>query len=228
MVKQKLFLPGWAVPNEAYSGYFHANDIECIDFHFFGESSEVFNFDNKLAEISSKITEPTILFAHSMGTLFALKLANSSKNIKGLVLFSPFAKFVEDKEYIAQEEKNVRSMKTFIKKRPKIVLKNFYSDLFSPQKDSLPIPDNLNNENLYLGLDLLQNMDLRDELQKIKVPALIIIGEKDKIVPKETSLYVANNLSTSKVLLVEDMGHSIPITNKNYYKDEVNDFINKI
>ena len=44
---------------------------------------------------------------------------------------------------------------------------------------------------LRTGLSILSDADLRDELQEIKQPGLVIAGERDKLTPPEASYYLA-------------------------------------
>jgi pimeloyl-ACP methyl ester carboxylesterase len=49
-------------------------------------------------------------------------------------------------------------------------------------------------------------------LGSIKVPALVIHGDRDPLVPVECGIDTASAISTSRLLIIEGMGHALPIS----------------
>lgn len=49
--------------------------------------------------------------------------------------------------------------------------------------------------------------DIENNLSEIKIPALIISGTDDKIIPKEQSIWLANEIENSELVLIPECGH---------------------
>jgi pimeloyl-ACP methyl ester carboxylesterase len=55
----------------------------------------------------------------------------------------------------------------------------------------------------------IRDLDLREQLQQIQVPVLIVAGEKDKLVPsvREARL-MSEKMQNSKVIVISGHGHA--------------------
>ena len=61
---------------------------------------------------------------------------------------------------------------------------------------------------LATGLDVLRSADLRDELPRITLPALVIAGEHDRLTPPGAGRELAVRLPMARFLCVERSGHA--------------------
>ncbi len=59
--------------------------------------------------------------------------------------------------------------------------------------------------------EFTKNYDIRNRVSKIKVPTLIIVGEKDKSTPVEMSRYLNKEIEGSKLKVVPDSKHMVMI-----------------
>jgi pimeloyl-ACP methyl ester carboxylesterase len=57
----------------------------------------------------------------------------------------------------------------------------------------------------------LESCDLCEKVRKISVPAVVIVGDEDKIIPPENSLWLNSHLINSKLYTFEGIGHMIPV-----------------
>ncbi len=77
-------------------------------------------------------------------------------------------------------------------------------------------------------LALMAEGDQRKLISKIRVPTLVIHGEKDCLIPKEAALDISSHISNSTLKIISGMGHSIsPILSLKIAKLIVN-FIEKL
>jgi pimeloyl-ACP methyl ester carboxylesterase len=61
------------------------------------------------------------------------------------------------------------------------------------------------------GLGLLRDLDLRDALPRILVPALVIHGSGDRIIPVAAARWLAQHMRTARLVIVPDAGHDLPV-----------------
>ncbi len=56
-----------------------------------------------------------------------------------------------------------------------------------------------------------QGFDARGEISKIRVPTLVVCGDKDKMTPPKFSHYLNANIAGSELRFVKDSGHMLPL-----------------
>src|SRR3989304_4844139 len=74
-------------------------------------------------------------------------------------------------------------------------------------------------------LNSLLKDDIRDNLNDIKVPTLIIHGSIDKICPVGAGRYMAKKIPDSKLIILEGVGHAPFLTQPEWVNKEIKDFI---
>jgi len=57
--------------------------------------------------------------------------------------------------------------------------------------------------------EFMKNYDIRDQIYKIKVPTLIIVGEEDKATPVEMSQNLIGRIKGSKLRIIADASLSL-------------------
>lgn len=60
-------------------------------------------------------------------------------------------------------------------------------------------------------LKAVESCDLYAEADKISVPAIIIAGEEDKLIPSENSIWLNDHLKNSKLYTYKGIGHMVPL-----------------
>ena len=102
------------------------------------------------------------------------------------------------------------------------LLTQVYKSIFGPKyRETISIDDfinfRMNDDNpqpafAYLQqLRTLESCNLCEEVEKISVPAIIIAGEKDKLIPFENSIWLNNHLIDSKLYTYRGIGHMLPL-----------------
>ena len=71
-------------------------------------------------------------------------------------------------------------------------------------------------------------IDLRDIISDIKIPVLIIHGEKDNVCPVDAGRYLAENLSDAKLEIFKNAGHAPFLTRHKEFNRIVKRFIEKL
>lgn len=202
-------LPGWAVPVSLYAPFEKIAAETIIHDAFFFSPDANCKIEKTL---SLDTEEQCVITAHSMGTLFALKAAALSKNIRALILFSPFAKFTSSENYEAQDSIAVETMKKHLATNPEALLKSFWRRMAKPENFVIEMPKFINTERLSEGLDILASVDVRSLLMKIEVPTLIFQGSSDMISSCSMVSYVKDNLPNAELITFENPGHALPFT----------------
>ena len=78
------------------------------------------------------------------------------------------------------------------------------------------------------SLEALLAIDLRDIISDIKIPVLIIHGEKDNVCPVDTGKYLAENLSDARLEIFKDAGHAPFLTRHKEFNSIVKGFLKRI
>ena len=73
--------------------------------------------------------------------------------------------------------------------------------------------------------EFTKNYDIRDRVYKIKVPTLIIVGEKDKATPVEMSQYLNREIEGSKLKIIPDSKHMVMIDKPKEFNENMDEFI---
>jgi pimeloyl-[acyl-carrier protein] methyl ester esterase len=80
---------------------------------------------------------------------------------------------------------------------------------------------------LEAGLGILRRTDLRDDLARIAVPALVIAGEHDRLTPPAAGLELATRLASARMCLVERSGHAPFLSHPDAVLREVRGFLDR-
>jgi len=149
------------------------------------------------------------VIGHSMGGVLASRLASNYKEIKKIVLLAAAFRYLEFKD------DNVDIVKS-LKKTPELV-KDYKEEFISRL---IKMPPNAIKE----FMKTVKNNE--SALKNINIPALIIQGTTDSLVPLETADYIYNEIPSSnkEVLILDGVNHDIFKSNK---KEEITEEIIK-
>lgn len=78
---------------------------------------------------------------------------------------------------------------------------------------------------LHAGLRLLQDQDRRGVLGNIAVPALVIQGERDRLVPMGAARYLAEHLPQARLAPVPGAGHAPFLSHPDAFLERLEDFL---
>jgi len=149
-----------------------------------------------------KIPDADYIVGWSMGGMLAME--HLPATCKKLVLISSTARFCATENYpCGVPEKMLRRMIVQLRRDPAPVLAEFYKNVCFPRP---PQPAELGGQ-LDEGLDYLLTADLRTTVPTLGIPALLLHGDKDLIIPSEASDWLTQHLPSATCIRLADEGH---------------------
>jgi len=161
-----------------------------------------------------RIPDADCIVTGSMGGLLAMELLPAS--CRKLVLISSTARFCSAAGYpCGTPEKVLRRMITQLKRDPEAVLDEFFKNVHYPCRESRQAIAMRKNHPLDLGalaagLEYLLHSDLREQVEDIKIPVLLLHGAEDRIIPSAASEWLHERLSASQLKIIGNGGHALP------------------
>lgn len=222
MKENLIILSGWGIEDFVWQPLVNLLvpqfEIEIVGWN---DVSTLESFKEKVLNvIEKKQIKQCSMIGWSLGSVAALDLAAThSILIKKMILFSATAKFVQDFDYkIGWHERIVNRMIKKLKQDTEDTINQFNKQLFSTSelkegyykcfiKDLKNAIPTLSIQDLVLGLEYLVDKDVREKLLQIKTPILLIHGQKDITVPIEAGIYLNQQLTESKFVTLEEVGH---------------------
>ncbi len=164
-----------------------------------------------------------ILIGWSLGGQLAMALGQRlrSKNIiRGLVLVSSTPSFRQHADWsFGCADEVWRGFSDATAQQDSKLMQRFFQmmlhgDILSRSERNLIIKEAVNSHSpasftgLTIGLGLLSELDLRENIQSLKVPTLILHGQQDIIVPLQAGQYLAGSIPGSELIIFDDCGHA--------------------
>jgi len=85
----------------------------------------------------------------------------------------------------------------------------------------------INPEVTYNDFKMCDNFDLLEKTSSIKVPCLIIVGNKDQLTPVKYSQFFHDNIQNSELCIINDAGHMVMIEKPEQVNQCIENFIQK-
>lgn len=204
--KTIVLLHGWGQNIEMMkplgNAFNETNDIIIFDLPGYGKSNEP-TYDWQVSDYTEcihecleqlKVTNP-ILIGHSFGGKISLMYASKYKVSKLILLASPFRKGIEK-----------LSMKTkMLKQLKKVPILNNLEEF---AKKHIGSTDYKNASPLMRKILVnTVNLDISEDVKKIKCPTIIIWGTNDEAVPLEDAYILENLISDAAVIEYENCTH---------------------
>lgn len=214
------FISGWGTTSGAWAGVL--NELPKFKHSFI-------SWSDFLSADQTSLSPNSILIGWSLGSLAALKLAiDNLSNIQKLILLSPTARMLKEKNYSGVRASILKSMIKNLSTNRETVLHEFaqnasggdaqFTQSFTSQAASF------STEELSRGLDHLKSTDLREEIKSIKIPTLILHGTNDNIIPLSQGEYLANNIAGAKIKTFNGT-HSLPHSHPEELAREITKFL---
>lgn len=230
-----ILLHGWGASIEAFAPVYKylskKNKVYVIDMPGFGKSEEppktycVLDYSKIILEFINKldIKNPTLI-GHSFGGRVIMKLV-------GELRYTPKNIILVDSAGI----KPRRKLSYYVKVYSYKLAKNFAKLLFSKEK-SEKIIDNMRknkgstdyknaSDNMRSVFVNVVNEDLRYTLPNIKVPTLLIWGEKDLDTPLKDAKIIEKLVPDSGLVVLKGAGHYSYLDNLNEFLIIVDNFL---
>jgi len=171
--------------------------------------------------LSNQIINPSIIVAWSLGGLFAIHLCHNLPNqIKKLILVCSLPKFASDAHWIGIDSHLINQFRQHAEYGMNDLLLKFQRLVQHPNHSKLHsqyINDHKTNRSLMFYLNLLFELDYRDQLKTLSIPIHFIFGECDAVIPIQ-SMKQLESLNKNIVLHSIPDGTHIPfVTNENKF-----------
>jgi len=165
-------------------------------------------------------SKPSII-GHSMGGAIAQKFAiEDGDRIKKLILVATGARL-----------KVAPIVFDTIKNNFDAVI-NTLTDLLFARKPSKEISalvekeiNDCGSEILYNDFMICNDFDVMDKINRISNETQIICGDNDKLTPEKYSVYLNNNIKSSKLSIIENAGHMVMMEYPDKFNKIVKDFL---
>ncbi|MFN2351653.1 MAG: alpha/beta fold hydrolase, partial [Kiritimatiellia bacterium] len=165
----------------------------------------------------AEYAQPVSLIGWSTGAMAALDAAaRRPEQIRRLVLLAGTARFCRTDQYDCGCASAVlRALSRNLHRDPARALRGFLTEAEQPLS-----PTDLEQQvaaalqqgpaSLAAGLNYLARADLRQALASIRLPALIIHGGQDRIIPRAAGEYLAHHLPRAQLHIDRQSGHNLP------------------
>ena len=172
--------------------------------------------------VTKTCPEKAVLVGHSMGGAIALLNAiEHSRNLKGVVLVSTGAKLGV-----------LPSIREGLRARFEETVKSVVGPRQFSSRTNLDTIRFVTNEilkcnNLVATADYeaCNGFDVRQKLQSISMPVLILAGEEDKMTPVTWSAYMKENIPNSKLVILRDASHLPMLERPSDFNRHLNEFV---
>ncbi len=239
-----VLLNGWGINKSVWTNLLSELrihfDVVIMDFPGLGEN-QLLDF-NDLEEFESHIEkalpEACLLVGWSLGGMIATRLAaRFPKKVLGLITLATNQSFVEDEFWERAMEVDVfeNFYKNFLE-NPEKTLSRFVSLQAKGDENRKSILSELSDHKIALNSESVLNLTkmlnfLRDIknysiMSKLHQPCLCIFGDKDQLVPFESSKSL--NRSNQRVLVLKGVGHALPVSSPKSIGDAMNHFVESI
>ncbi len=169
---------------------------------------------------------PMVLAGHSMGGGIALTCAlKYPDEVSGLVLTGTGARLRVNPEFLntLREHKDespawiLRLMEPFCANVEKSVLER----VRMRQKD-IPAGVYVND------FQCCDRFDIMERIGEIRVPSLVICGDKDIMTPSKYSRYLADRIPGSRIAIIPDAGHLVMLEKPDEVNREIENFLTSL
>jgi pimeloyl-[acyl-carrier protein] methyl ester esterase len=210
------------------------------------------SYAQNLGKMIEKTGSRAFIAGWSLGGMIALETAAYWPDlIAGLILISSTAKFRADQNWAwGVSGGALRAMTSMLKHNPRGVFATFFKNvahtfeekvqrigtktesrgaLWRRREETIALKIEkacaMNPLELSAGLEYLSEKDLRNEATKVNIPALILHGKQDAIIPVEAGLALKSLFPVSQIRVYENCGHGLPWQNPQTAAEDIIKFI---
>ncbi len=215
--------------------------VHCVDLPGYGLSKAAVaaNIDAIVQAVSAQFDEVVDVCGWSLGGQISLRWAASEPSkVRRLILVASTPCFTQREDWkwgmapdVLQkfaeelEQNHVATLRRFIS----LQLRGSENEreLLVLLRERLFARGEPDMHALRVGLNILRDVDLRNELPEIKQPALIIAGERDKLTPPQASQYMAQAMPSAELIEVKGAAHAPFLSHPEIFTEQVSRFLHE-
>ena len=241
--KDLVLIHGWGMHSgiwepiiDKFSNHY---TLHLVDIPGMGKSPLIDPYDlNHLAEaISQKLPSSFDILGWSLGSLITLKMSLiHPKRIHRMVLVGGTPCFINQTDWnFGVDIRDFNDFANKLFKDYKSTMMNFYTLQLMHSKHSKLLIKNLKEMNeeiappkiksLQLGLDVLLNNDLREDINKINHQILLIVGDMDRLTPKSASMWLESHLKKAQLKIIQGASHIPFLSHPDEFFDHLDQFL---
>ena len=241
--KDLVLIHGWGMHSSIWepiiNKFSNEYTLHLVDIPGMGKSHVIdpYDLDHVVEAISKALPTSFDILGWSLGSLIALKMSLMyPKKIHRMVLVGGTPCFINQKDWFYGVD--VRDFNDFANKlfkNYKSTMINFYTLQLMHSKNSkllikeLKRIDEAENppevKSLQLGLDILLNNDLRDDINKIQHQTLLITGNMDRLTPMSASMWLENQLKAGQLKVIEGASHIPFLSHPDEFLNHLDQFL---
>lgn len=237
-----LMIHGWAmnaavmaVFAQALSADFEVKTVD-LPGHGSSEDGAPWVLDAVVAQLASQIDRPVICLGWSLGGMLALRLAaRYPEKVQRLVLLSSSPRFVTADDWPeAQSQSIFDQFADELQQDVQTALLRFLllqshglkqlKQTVTGLKQGLEQGGQARLPGLLSGLDVLRNEDVRNDLQQLACPVLLLLGEKDQLIPVGMLQHALALKPDLQYLVINGAAHQPFLTHREQTRMAVLDF----
>lgn len=232
-----IFLPGWGLGRGPLQRVAQTLDGQILDLPGYGEMPRIDDFSSAVALLADRLDENTTLVGWSLGAQMAMAIAaQSPEKVGRLVLVAGTASFIQrDGWPHAMPPAMLAEFTAGIAADPEGMLPRFVGGFNrgdwqakAVTRALLDVHDPLPAAStLVAGLTWLRDVDLREQLARIKAPTLLIHGSADPLMPAGAAQALASAIAQARLSLFSDCAHAPFISRPDDFIACLHAFINE-
>lgn len=214
--------------------------VTVVDLPGHGKSDmrhEAYTLQTLAAEVAQVLPQPTMLLGWSLGGMIAMQIAaDFPERITRLVLVASTPQFVKSSDWPnAVEPQILEVFATNLQQDFHSTVKHFLALQVLGSSDerntlgklqrltfSRGVPD---TRALQTGLGILSQTNLRQQLQKLVCPTLIIYGQHDKLVPQAVGKEMLKLLPEATLRVIDHAGHAPFLSHRQEFLHAITGFL---
>ena len=223
--KDLVLIHGWGMHSGIWEPiidrFSNQYTLHLVDIPGMGKSHVInpYDLDHVTEEIIKALPPSFDILGWSLGSLIAIKMSLMyPKKIHRMVLVGGTPCFINQTDWsYGVDIRDFNNFANNLFKNYKSTMINFYILQLMHSKNSKLIIKKLKEmeavenppeiKSLQLGLDILLNNDLRNDINKIKHQTLLITGDMDRLTPKSASIWLESHLKESQLKLIKGASH---------------------
>ena len=237
-------LHGWgfnsAIWDETARTLANNAQVNCIDLPGHGQSplpTGDYRIETLADLIAEELPDQSNVIGWSLGGMIAMQIAlRHPQKVKRLILVGSVARFVRDDDWrYAISPEILQDFSASLSNDIQQTLQRFVALQIMGSDESRVILRKLRelmNSNeaphpaaLQGGLKILQEVDLREQLQKIVQPTLMIFGKRDTLSRPKTAKQMLPLLPNAKLEIIDGAGHAPFLSHNEHFTNLIEQFI---